>query len=516
MALMDDFFPRESAPRPAVGLIVALAASKLVLHLLLSGRYGYFRDELYYLDAARHLDWGYVDFPPLVALYAKFALLLGGSLHALRLIPAVFGSGLVALSMLIAWRLGGGPFAQGLTGLCILVAPAFLAMDNFLSMNAVEPLLWMGAVYILIRIVQTGNSRLWIWFGVIAGIGLENKHSTIFFCFAVFAALIISGYLSEIRKPWIWLGGVVALLLFLPNVLWQVRHGFPTLEDLANVRFSGKNVVLGPGAFIWQQIFLLSPSLFPVWLAGLVALLRDSRLRVLGWTYLIFFVLMYALHAKHYYLFPIYPMLSAAGAIVIARWVASRPSGARLWPKAALVAGIIVLALPIDLFVLPVFSPDQYIAYSGFLNLQQVKTEVRQESRWPQIFADQFGWEDLVGEVAVIYSSLPPEERAMTAIMAGNYGEAGAIDLFGPKYGLPPAICAHQNYFYWGTHGFDAGTMIILQADKRELQRYFGQVVEAGAHFNEYGMAEENAPIYVCRYPRVRLSDVWADLKHWN
>lgn len=513
---MEDFFPRESASRPAIGLIVGLTASKLVLHLLLSGRYGYFRDELYYLDAARHLDWGYVDFAPLVALYAKFALLLGGSLHALRLIPALAGAGLVALTMLITWRLGGGRFAQGLAGLCVLVAPAFLALDNFLSMNAVEPLFWMGAVYVLIRIVQTGNSRLWLWFGVIAGLGLENKHSTIFFCFAVFAALLLSGYLSEFRKPWIWLGAAIALLLFLPNLLWQARHSFPTLEDLANVHFSGKNVALGPGAFIWQQIFLLNPSLLPVWLAGLAAFLRDARLRVLGWTYVVFSVIMYALHAKHYYLFPIYPMLFAGGAVVVSHWLASRPAGTKHWTKAAIVTGIVLLALPLDAFVLPIFSPEKYIQYSGFLNLQQVKTEVRQESRWPQIFADQFGWEDLVGEVAVIYTSLLPAERAQTAIMAGNYGEAGAINLFGPKYGLPPAICAHQNYYFWGTHGFDVGTMIALQADKRELERYFGSVVEAGTHYNEYGMAEENSPIYVCRFPKVRLSDVWRDLKHWN
>ena len=513
---------RQAAPtrldsRPALALLVAFTAAKLILHLLLSQRYGYFRDELYYLAAGRHLDWGYVDFAPLTALYARIGLLLGGSLTAIRFIPALAGAGLVALVVLMTRRLGGSLFAQFLAGLCVYLSPAFLVMDNFLSMNAVEPVIWTGAIYILIRILQDGNSKLWIWFGVLTGLGLENKHSTLFFGIAVFAALILTSHRDEFRKPWIWLGGIIAILIFAPNLLWQWQHGFPTLEDLENVRRSGKNVILGPGAFVWQQVYMLHPVILPVWIAGLISYLRDSRLRALGYSYLIFFSMMFAMNAKHYYLFPIYPMLIAGGATAIAGFLQSGTKAAGSWrPKAAVLAVVAILGMPMAVFVLPVLPPERYVAYSKYLSFEQLKTEVHHESAWPQMFADQFGWEDLVKEVSAIYHSLPPLERAQTAIFAGNYGEAGAIDLFGPRYGLPPAICAHQNYFFWGTHGFEGETMIVLQGERNGLEQIFESVEEAGVHYHPYGMAEENRPIYLCRNPKTKLSEIWPTLKHWN
>jgi Dolichyl-phosphate-mannose-protein mannosyltransferase len=509
--------PPRTTPQLAARWFVILVGIKLLIHLALGGRYGYFRDELYYLAAGRHLAWGYVDFAPLVAVYAKIGLLLGGSLHAIRLIPALAGAGVVALAIILASELGGGRFAQGLAGLAALVSPAVLAIDNFLSMNAVEPVLWMGAVAVLIRFLKTGNSRLWLWFGVLAGLGLMNKHSAAFFGLAVAVALLLTEHRRELLKPWIWLGGAIALVIFLPNILWQMSHHFPTLEDLENVRRSGKNIVLGPVDFVWQQIFLLHPVLFPLWLAGLVSFLRRRWTRLLGWTYVVFFLVMFAMHAKHYYLFPIYPMLFAGGAVAMERFFSkSAWTRDRLWPKAAVIAVIVLAASVVDVFMLPIFPPEQYIRYSGFLHLSQMKSEVHHKSSWPQMFADQFGWEELVAEVAKIYNSLAPEERARTAIFANNYGEAGAVDLFGPKYGLPPAICAHQNYFYWGPPAFDGDTVIILQGTREDLEDYFQSVEEAGTHANPYGMAEEDRPIYLCRGPKFKFVEVWTRLKHWN
>jgi hypothetical protein len=498
-------------PRLATSWLIALCTAKLLLHVLLSGRYGYFRDELYYLAAARHLDWGYVDFAPLTALYARLGLLLGGSLPAIRIIPAVAGTAVLALTMMITRRLGGGAFAQGLAGLCILVSPAVLAMDNFLSMNAVEPLIWMGAVHVLLAILQTGNSRLWIWFGVLAGIGMQNKHSTAFFCLAVVIALLLSKCRIEFRKPWIWIGGFIALLIFLPNVVWQYRHNFPTLEDLENVRRSGKNLVLGPVAFVWQQILLLHPILFPVWGSGLLWFLRKTGFRVLGLTYVVFFGVMFALHAKHYYLFPIYPVLMAGGAAAIESWI-----GSRLWLKTAVTAAISLAGIAMGIFFVPILSPEKYLEYSRFLDLGQVRTETAHQSALPQFFADQFGWEELVKEVAAIYHSLPPEERKSAAIYAGNYGEAGAIDLFGPRYGLPPSICAHQNYYFWGARGYRSGPLIVLQSDMNGLQQRFDSVEIAGNHHHPYGMGEENGAIYLCRGPKFDINALWPRLKHWN
>lgn len=501
----------------ALRWLAVLVAARLLIYVFTGGRYGYFRDELYYLDAGRHLAWGYVDFAPLVAVYAKISLLLGGSLHALRLIPALAGAGVVALTVVMARQLGGGTFAQSLGGLTVLVAPGYLGIGSFLSMNAVEPVFWMGAIAVLIQIVRTGNSRWWLGFGVLAGLSLMNKHSTVFFGFAVTVALLLTEYRREFKKTWLWLGGAVALLIFLPNFVWQVEHHFPTLELLQNVERSGKNVRLGPEEFVWQQIFLLHPVLFPIWFVGLVSFLRRRPTRVLGWTFVVFFLAMFAFHAKHYYLLPIYPMLFAGGAVAIERWLASRASTReKLWLKAALATAIVLAASVMDIFLLPIFPPEKYIKYSAFLHLSQLKSEVGHKSSWPQMFADQFGWEELVKEVAKIYNSLPPEERRRTAIYANNYGEAGAVNLFGPKYGLPPAICAHQNYYFWGPPKFDGDTMIVLQGNREELERYFQSVEEAGTHFSPYGMEEEDGPIYLCHGLKFKLSEAWPKLKHWR
>nr|MDQ6894948.1 glycosyltransferase family 39 protein [Acidobacteriota bacterium] len=354
-------------------VLLLLVAAKLALHLATANRYGYFRDELYFLDLARHLDWGYVDTAPLIGVYAKVALLLGGSLPVLRGIAAVAGAAKVAVTIVLARELGGGRYAQLLAGLCALLAPIFLAVDTLMTMNGFEPLFWMGCVFALIRIVRTGDSRWWIAFGAFAGLGLENKHSGLFFGAAVVIALVLSPQRRELGKRWIWIGGAIALLLFLPNLLWQVRHGFPTLEDLENVKRSGKNVVLSPLGFVKEQILFLHPLLLPVWAAGLLSLLfgRLSRVRVLGLTYLALLALMIAGKAKNYYLAPIYPMLFAAGGVAIEGWLdASRWSAGRLWPKAALAAAIVIVTAPFVPAILPFLPPERLVAYQHRLGVR--------------------------------------------------------------------------------------------------------------------------------------------------
>jgi 4-amino-4-deoxy-L-arabinose transferase-like glycosyltransferase len=300
-------------PPLALGILIALCAAKLLLHIFTSLRhYGYFRDELYYLDMARHLDWGYVDAAPLIAVYAKVALWMGGSLAVLRIIPALAGTALIALTVGIARELGGDRYAQLLAGLAVLLCPAVLSIDSLMTMNATEPLFWMGCIWVVARILRTGNSRLWLWFGLISGLGLENKHSTLSFGFAVTVALLLTHHRREFAGKWIWIAGAIALAVFLPNLIWQIRHHFPTIEDLANVRREGKNVVLGPLAFVKEQILDQHPILFPVWLAGLIWFLRDRRWRVLGWTFIVFFVLMVVAHAKNYYVSRSIPCCSPA------------------------------------------------------------------------------------------------------------------------------------------------------------------------------------------------------------
>ena len=516
-----DALGRDSNALPPIStpVLAALVAAKVVLHIPGLFRYGYFRDELYFLDCGRHLDWGYVDCAPLVAVYARFALALGGSLPALRILPILAGVGLVALTILIARQLGGGTFAQALAGIAIVCAPVHLMLDSILSMNAFEPLFWMGCVWVLIRIIRTGDSRLWLLFGALAGLGLENKHSTLFFGAAVVVGVVASPLRRELAKPWIWCGAAVALALFLPNLIWQWQNGFPTLEDLHNVRAIGKNVELAPGAFIAQQILMLNPATLPIWLAGVWFLVagRGRRFSVLGWTYLSLLAVFMALHAKDYYVAPIYPMLFAAGGAAFEGWTSLiARSRLRLPVRAALGLSVAVPGAIIAPLALPILNPTGYIAYQQSLGFAPEKTEVAHEGPLPQLWGDQFGWPELVSEIADIYDALPREERQQTGIFASNYGEAGAVNLFGPEFGLPPAICAHQSHSMWGPGDFNGHNLIWLQWDPEGLEGRCESVEIVGEHHHPWGMAEENRPILLCRGLTAPLSAQWPDLRHWN
>jgi len=264
-----DHVPTEASRKPwllGAGLVVALvAAAKLALHLYAGRRYGYFVDELYYLACARHLAWGYVDQPPLIAATAWIArAVLGNSLSAIRFPAALAGAGTAVLTGMIARELGGNRFAQGLAALCLVLAPGVLALDHFLSMNAFEPLFWMGCVYLAMRIIRTGDARLWLWFGVIAGIGLENKHSMLIFGFGLVAGLILTRDRRWLRSPWFWAGGAIAFLIFLPNVLWNIQNHFPFLELQANIRRSGRDVRLSLFMFFGQEILAMLPLSLPI------------------------------------------------------------------------------------------------------------------------------------------------------------------------------------------------------------------------------------------------------------
>lgn len=506
-------------PKLAKDLLYGMSGVVLLIHVLLSGRYGYFRDELYFLDCARHLAWGYVDMAPMIAFISRLALALGGSLHVLRAIAGIGGAGIVAVTMLITWRLGGDRFAQGLAGLCALIVPEYLGTASLLTMNVFEKAFWMACAYILIRIIQTGDSRLWIWFGVVSGLGLMNKHSTLFFGAAVVAGLVLTEQRKEFAKPWLWLAGLLALAIFLPNMIWQVQHHFPTLEDLRNVEASGKNVVLGPLAFIREQILMMHPILFPVWMIGLWFFLagKGTKYRVLGWIYLALLVIFIVLHGKDYYLSGAYPMLLAGGAVAIETWLnRGHVTRGKVWPKAAIVTVIAALGAVIAPLALPLLSPEDYVAYEGKLHVKPSKTEVHHDGPLPQFLGDQFGWPELVAQVAAIYNSLPPGERAQTAILAGNYGEAGAIDLFGPKYGLPTALSGHQTHYYWGMMGFTGHNFLTIQYGPHYLGEICNSVEKVGAHYHPWGMAEENHDIYLCRGLKKPLAEIWEDQKHWN
>jgi len=240
--------------RSAGAIVLAIAACKLLLYFYTGRHYGYFVDELYYLACSRHLDWGYVDQPPLIALIAWMVRVsLGQSLWAIRLLPALAGAAEVLLTALMARELGGKRFAQALAAMSVLIAPGILGADGLFTMNAFEPLFWMGCAYLLIRIVKTGNTKLWIWFGVLAGFGLENKYSMLIFGAGLVLGLLLSSERPLLSNRWLWMGGAIAFLIFVPNLIWNIQHHFPFLEVQANIRASGRDVPHGWQCLRWPR-----------------------------------------------------------------------------------------------------------------------------------------------------------------------------------------------------------------------------------------------------------------------
>ena len=508
--------------RYAGTLIAALcAATGVAVHVLTNGSYGYFRDELYYLACGDHLAWGYVDHAPLIALVAHLTrTLLGDSLHAIRLLPALAAGCMILLTGLIVRELGGGRFATSLACLCVLIAPMYLGIDTIFTMNAFEPLFWMGCAWVLLLAINRGRPQLLVWLGVLAGVGLENKHSMLFFGAALVAGLLVSGERRLLLNRWMWIAGAIALLLFLPNLIWQARHDWATLVDLRSSR--SKNVQLSALAFLGRQVLVMLPPSILVWVAGLWFLLRDAaakRYRALGWAFLALLATMIALHGKSYYMAPAYPMLFAAGGVFWERRTASR------WFRAALPALLVLVALLTAPEALPLLPPDELVRYQQALRIRPPRDYASESGRLQESFGDMFGWEEMVRTVAAVYHALPPEEQSRAAIFAANYGEASAIDFFGPRYGLPKAICPNQTYFYWGPRQYTGDVMLVLglndafldTSDHRKLMEAAFRSVEYGPRVEHpYSMTWEHYSVVTARGLKWPLAQVWPRLRFWN
>ncbi|MBV8585902.1 MAG: glycosyltransferase family 39 protein [Verrucomicrobia bacterium] len=498
----------------ALGLI---GLAKLLLHLYASRHYGYYRDELYYLACGDHLDWGYVDQPPLIAFIAKGErLLLGDSLLSIRIASTLAGTVKVLLTGMMAGELGGGRFAQILAAVAALVAPGFLALDSFLSMNSVEALLWTGCAYLLVRTIKTGNQTLWIWFGLLAGVGAENKYSMLLWAFGLVLGLLLTSQRKCFRYPWIWVGGAIAFFIFLPNLWWNIQHHFPFLELQANIRRSGRDVSLSPVGFLSEEILAMNPATLPIWLVGIwfyFFTVKGKPFRALGWAWFVTAVVILILSPRIYYLFPAFPVLFAGGAVALEScfkpWWLSWLKIA--YPLLLLIAGALIA--PIAIPVLPVKT---YLAYTRAIHLQPPAIETWKLGPLPQVYADQFGWKEMVAMIARVYQSIPAELQPKTAILARNYGEAGAIDFFGPKYGLPKAICGHQSYFFWGPRNYTGESMIVIGGDQANLRFRFRSVTPVASISHPYSMRTEYFELFYCRGLNQPLDEVWPRYKHWD
>jgi hypothetical protein len=516
---MHDIIPAATQRRSRVELtlIVVFSATALFVHLLTNGRYGYFRDELYYIACGQHLALGYVDQPPLSILLLRLSqVLLGNSLFAIRLLPALAGAATVAITGWIARELGGRAWAIALGCAGSLCALFNLAVGNFFSMNAFEPLFWIGCVYLLVRIINGRSPTLWLWFGVLLGLGLENKHSTVFFAAGIFVALLLTRERRHFAEKWIWFGGLIAFAIALPNILWQAQHYWPTYELLSNIAHSDKNVALSPAQFILQQIIFMNPGTLPVWLSGLIWLFGSCdgrRYMALGIIYLVMLAEFIILHGKSYYLAPAYPMLFAAGGVAVERVFANRLK----WCKPGLLVLILALGALLAPLVVPILPPGKLIAYMRAIGLQLPRTETSHTAPLPQIFADQFGWQEMVASVAHVYHHLRPEDEKRAVIFCQNYGEAGAIDFFSPKFGLPLAISGHQNYFLWGPRDWTGEVALVLDTRDDNEREQFASVEDLGQIVSSpWAMPfERQTHIYLCHDLKANVREFWPRVKKW-
>jgi Dolichyl-phosphate-mannose-protein mannosyltransferase len=478
-------------------LAVGFGLATFVLHMLAAGRYGYQRDELYFISCARHLAWGYVDQPPLIAVVAKVALaVFGDSLYGLRFLPAVAAAATVVVVGRIARRLEGGPLAQGIAMLALALAPFYLAVGNLLTMNAFEPLLWMSAAYLFVKASGSDRPQHWLALGIVVGLGFLNKYSMFFYMGCACIAIALTRERTVFLRRGLWFAVVVAVVLVLPSLVWQAQHGWPQIEVLRNAA-SDKNVVVSPGAFYLEQLLMMNPLAAPVWLAGLWFLLfapGGARLRWFGLTYVLLSVLYVAFQAKVYYLAPIYPVLFGAGGVVVERVLAPRRVLAVVYTALILVSGLAIAPEAFPLLPLPAF-----LAYQNLLDLRDIKMEKHPSGRVPQQFADMLGWPVLTQAMTAAYDALPPAQRTGAAILTHNYGQAAALDFFGPKNGLPPALSGHNNYYLYGTQGFSGDVVLALGLDPVLLRTEWRSVVRVGTFHDDYLLPDQNdVPIYRC------------------
>ncbi len=499
--------------------VLGVAVGCFIVLMLVAGRYGYHRDELYFVAASKHMAWGYVDQPPLsVALVWLARRLFGESLFGLRLFPALAFAAAVALAGLTARELGGRRFAQTFAALLLGVSP-FLILGHMAGPTIYDLVGWALVMLLVLRVLRTGDQRWWLLVGPVVGVSLYAKHTILFLVIALLAGLVIDRRWRVLAGPYLWAAAAIAAAMWVPNLLWQADHGWPALAMSAALRrnHSGAGYTV---TFVILQFVLPGLWAAPVWLAGLWALLREQRwrrYRALAWAYLLLFVvLMVAMGDRPYYLGPLYVVLLAAGSVIAAgviegsrRFFSEEPAGLRrgsMWRSPAAAYGWVIvfaaLFLPLSLPVLPAHwlhtVPLQKIDYN---------------------LGEEIGWQDLTATVARVYDGLPAEERAKTIILTGNYGEAGALQRYGAPFGLPAVYSGHNNFHAWGPPPDGATAAIVVGFwDESYLTPYFTTITRAGKISNQAGVDndEDGLPIWVVRGLKRPWSEVWPKFQHYD
>jgi 4-amino-4-deoxy-L-arabinose transferase-like glycosyltransferase len=508
MALAPATTHRQTSLASDNTILIALAACLTLLHVLTNGQYGFHRDELATLDDARYLAWGYVAYPPVTPFLGRISLeLFGTSLRGARFFPALAQAVCVILGGLMAREMGGNRFAQVLAALAVAVAPVALASGALLQYVAFDYLWWVLTAYFVIRLLRSDDPRWWLGIGAAIGLGMLTKYSMIFLVAGLVVGLLLTDARKYLKSRWLWMGVGLSLLIFLPNFIWQMQHQFISLDFLRHIH--ARDVRIGRTAgFLPDQLKIAANFVtIPLWIAGLIAVLtaRDFKLfRPVAWMFLVPFVLFVIAKGRGYYLAPAYPMLLAVGAVVEERWVASLPA---LWSRvvrtatfvAITLGGVLVAALALP--VIPISSPWWARADNGD-------------------FREEIGWPELTSEVARIWNTLPADEKNKTAILAANYGEVGAIDLYGAAFGLPKAISGVNSYWQRGYGDPPPQTLIVLGLSADDVHHLFESCELSGHTMNSYGVKNEETmdhpDIFVCHQLRYPWPEFWTKFRHFG
>jgi len=499
---------------PGFEMAALFFAVKLALHVALAGRYGYNGDELYFMACARHLDFGYVDHPPIVPwIAAASTALFGESLFALRIPVALAGALTVALVVVMARTLGGGRFAQAVAGLCVLIAPAFLRMGSILCIPVFENLILAGCALALARPSRAHEGIRWLVLGSLMGLGLLTKHSFLLWVIGLGFGLLISRQRWVLKTPSPWVAFTVAGLLFAPNLIWQAAHHWASLDFLRGIHRDQLEGI-PRSLFLLGQMLYMHPFTLPVWVAGLVFFLVGAGRshRALSGFFLAGGAVLFATHGKPYYLAPAYLPLFAGGAVALERASAKLLGSARLCARAVMIAGLLTGGLTLAPFALPVLPlpiADRWIGrLVGFAGVRSEDLTLE--------FHQEYGWSELVATVARVYRGLPRADRARATLLTYTYAQAGAIDLLGGREGLPSARSGHMTYWLWGPGPGSLGVVIAAGIPVRKLEQLFSRVEQVATSIQPLAWgADSNLAVYVCRGAKRDLRDAWPEFKRY-
>lgn len=484
-----------------------------------AGPYGYFIDELYYVACSERLAFGYVDHPPLsIFLLRLVRETLGDSLPAIRLVPALAGAATILLTGLIARRLGAGRYGQAIAALAAMVGSVLEVLFGVWSMNALGFLFWAAAFLILVEIERRDEPRLWLAFGAVAGLALENKHTFVLMGAGLAVGLVLTPARRHLASRWLWMGAGIALLLLAPNLLWQQANGWPSLEFYRNADLY-KNLPTPPLEVLKQQILFMNPAALPVWIAGVVFLLateRGRRYRHLGWLFVTLLALMVASQKSRPDRITAAYIIVFAGGGVLLESLSMR--GGLRWIRPAVPALLAISGVALAPLAIPLLPPATTARYGSWLGIvPQIERGEGKRTQLPQWLADRFGWEQFVGDIEEAAGRLNPDERRHAIVIVPSYGHAGAIELLGRGRDLPPVYSGQNTSFLWGPPPEEVSAAIMAGFREETLREFSSEVELAGVHDCDWCMPwRDGIPIRIARRPFRSFHDAWPDFKHFE